>query len=86
MLMSKGNFGAQHQPTNPEGGGLNVSRAIHKLGGDSTAFYTSGGITGNILQNLLDQEGINHRPIPIRGLTRETIINEKSTKHQYRFI
>ncbi len=29
----------------PGGGGLNVSRAIHKLGGDSTAFYTSGGVT-----------------------------------------
>ncbi len=28
----------------PGVGGLNVSRAIHKLGGDSTAFYTCGGL------------------------------------------
>jgi len=50
----------------PGGGGLNVSCATYKVGGDSTAFYTSGGVTGNMLQNLLDQEGINHRP-PISG-------------------
>lgn len=30
----------------PGGGGINVSRAIRKLGGDSLALYAAGGLSG----------------------------------------
>ena len=70
----------------PGGGGVNVWRAIRKLGGKSLLFYPSGGLTGKRLQELLDEEGLNHRPFPIEGVNRESlVILEESTGHQYRF-
>ena len=41
----------------PGGGGINVARAIKKLGGDALAIYTSGGYTGRFLNDLLKEEG-----------------------------
>jgi 6-phosphofructokinase 2 len=68
------------------GGGVNVSRAIKKLGGESLLLYVAGGLTGQRLKELLDQEGLNHRPLPIEGITRENlVILEESTGQQYRF-
>jgi 6-phosphofructokinase 2 len=70
----------------PGGGGINVSRAIQILGGESLALYPAGGYYGRMLQDLLDREGLNHSSFPIRGLTRETlIISEESTGQQFRF-
>ena len=34
----------------PGGGGINVSRAIRKLGGESVALYSWGGLTGRMFQ------------------------------------
>jgi len=70
----------------PGGGGVNVSRAIKKLGGQSMLLYPAGGLTGKRLQELLDDEGLNHRPFPIEGVNRESlVILEESTGRQYRF-
>jgi len=70
----------------PGGGGVNVSRAIKKLGGESLLLYPTGGLTGDRLKELLDQEGLNHRPFPIEGMIRESlVILEESTGRQYRF-
>lgn len=70
----------------PGGGGVNVSRAIKKLGGESRLLYPSGGIVGQLLNDLLEKEKIGHRPIPIKGTIRENvIILEESTGLQYRF-
>lgn len=70
----------------PGGGGINVSRAIHKLGGESIAFYPAGGPTGQMLKELLEREKINHHPIPIEDWTRENFIAlEESTGQQFRF-
>ena len=70
----------------PGGGGVNVSRAIKKLGGESKLFYSSGGILGQLLNDLMERENIGHQPIPITGMTRESlVIFEKSTGLQYRF-
>ena len=70
----------------PGGGGVNVSRAIKKLGGESLLVYPAGGLTGKRLQELLDEEGLNHRPFPIQGMIRESlVILEESTGQQYRF-
>lgn len=70
----------------PGGGGLNVSRALQHLGGTSVAVYAAGGPTGEILRMLLDDSGIDHRPVPIQTWTRENIhVDEQSTGLQYRF-
>lgn len=70
----------------PGGGGLNVSRAIQKLGGSSLALYPAGGPTGQILRDLLDQEGLTHQLIPITGWMRENFtILEEASGQQYRF-
>jgi 6-phosphofructokinase 2 len=70
----------------PGGGGVNVSRAIKKLGGKSLLLYPAGGLTGKRLQELLDDEGLDHRPFPIEGVTRESlVVLEESTGQQYRF-
>jgi 6-phosphofructokinase 2 len=70
----------------PGGGGLNVSRAIRKLGGESIAMYVKGGSTGELLQDLLEAEGVGTRAIPIENWIRQNmIVSEESTERQYRF-
>ena len=44
----------------PGGGGVNVSRAIKRLGGGSLALYPAGGPLGQVLDKLLDQEEVRH--------------------------
>jgi 6-phosphofructokinase 2 len=71
----------------PGGGGINVSRAIRKLGGDSLAVYVAGGPTGQLLQSLLDREAIRQLVVPAEAWTRENLhVLEEATRHQYRFI
>jgi 6-phosphofructokinase 2 len=70
----------------PGGGGINVSRAIRNLGGESLALYLAGGPPGEHFDLLLDEAGIDHRPIAIEGWTRESFtVFESSTTLQYRF-
>jgi len=70
----------------PGGGGLNVARAVKKLGGEANALWTCGGVIGDLLRELLDEEGAAHDPIPVRGLTRENfIVQEAESGQQYRF-
>lgn len=71
----------------PGGGGINVSRAISKLGGESLALFTTGGPNGEWLKMLLTQEKIEQTPIPIQALTRENLtIFEETSSNQYRFV
>jgi len=51
----------------PGGGAVNVSRAIKKLGGKSLLLYPAGGLAGERLKELLDQEGLDHRPFPMKN-------------------
>lgn len=68
------------------GGGINVSKAISKLGGSSTCIFTSGGSTGEMLEELITQERIENRAIKTKNWTRENFIAfENITKAQYRF-
>lgn len=70
----------------PGGGGINVSRALHFLDGESTAVCAAGGHTGAMLIQLLDSEGIQCHAVPIAGITRESfVVYEESTTLQYRF-
>lgn len=70
----------------PGGGGINVARVIHELGAEATAIWMRGGHVGQLLGELLDKEGVSHRPQDITGLTREhLIIYEEASEQQYRF-
>jgi len=70
----------------PGGGGVNVSRAISRLGGVSTAFVALGGQTGAVFHALLDAEDFEVAQFDVAGNTRQSLaIIETSTKKQYRF-
>lgn len=70
----------------PGGGGVNVSRAIQRLGGSSRLLYFRGGPTGELLAGLLADEGLSPHAIPIGGLTRENlIVLEERSGQQFRF-
>jgi len=70
----------------PGGGGINVSRAIKKIGGKSVALYPRGGSTGRMLRDLLDREGLQQQAVQIEKWTRQNfIVLEESSNQQYRF-
>jgi len=70
----------------PGGGGINVSRALHKLGTTSSCIYFAGGFAGEYFSKLLVQESINIIPIKSKGDTRENfIVFDQKNKLQYRF-
>lgn len=69
------------------GGGINVSKAIKKLGGESIAIFPSGGLNGSMLNQILEAENITCKAIPVVNETRESFtITEASTNSQYRFV
>ncbi len=69
----------------PGGGGINVSRVIGILGGESTAVLTRGGLTGSLLTDLLDDFDINRRVVKIKGQTRlAATVFERSSGHEFR--
>lgn len=70
----------------PGGGGINVSRAIKKLGGESIAVYLKGGPTGELLEHLLNKENITQHVINTQSWSRENfIVVETATNRQFRF-
>lgn len=70
----------------PGGGGINVARAITKLGGRATAIFPSGGYTGKYFNHLLAKENIPVVIIETEQETRENIIIlDKASGNQYRF-
>lgn len=70
----------------PGGGGINVARAIKRLGGSATAIYLAGGYSGAFFTDLLKKEEIPIFPIQTLGLTRENlVVKELSTNKQFRF-
>ena len=68
------------------GGGVNVSRAIKKLGGHSVALYLAGGHTGKLFTRMLQEEHVESIVTETQGYTRENlIILETASNQQYRF-
>jgi 6-phosphofructokinase 2 len=69
----------------PGGGGVNVSRVISVLGGESTAVITRGGLTGTLLTELLDDLDLNRRVVKIAGDTRlAATVFERSSAQEFR--
>ena len=68
------------------GGGINVSKAIARLGGESLAVFTSGGSAGIKIKELLDKESIQYKTIETQSWTRESFVAvDDNTNSQYRF-
>lgn len=71
----------------PGGGGVNVSRAIKKLGGCSRAFLLAGGAFGDLLLSALEAEGIETEVLKVKGMTRISLaVFDESISDQFRFI
>jgi 6-phosphofructokinase 2 len=70
----------------PGGGGINIARAIKKIGGEAMAIFPSGGYTGKFFNHLLEKENIPAVIIETANETRENIIVlDESANNQYRF-
>lgn len=68
------------------GGGINVSKGIMKLGGDTVAVFPQSGHNGLIIRSLLENMGIAVQTVEVSGETRENIsVTEVNTNLQYRF-
>lgn len=71
----------------PGGGGINVARAIRRLGGEALALFPVGGSTGAHLLDLLDAEGVPRQAVPTASWTRECInLTNQADGQQYRFV
>jgi 6-phosphofructokinase 2 len=71
----------------PGGGGLNVARAIVRLGGEAIALYAAGGPSGRLLGDLLDAERVPRLEVPISEWTRRNLnVREDATGRQFRFV
>lgn len=69
------------------GGGVNVARVAHVLGGDVAAILLAGGATGQLVGEMLTEQGVAHRIVPTRGRTRISVtVIEQSSGLEYRFV
>jgi 6-phosphofructokinase 2 len=69
----------------PGGGGINVARAIRRLGGQAVALLPCGGANGQRLKKLLAEENVAYIAVDIDGNTRENlIVKDRSSGLQYR--
>lgn len=71
----------------PGGGGINVARAVHELGGDTIAIAALGGHVGSLVADQLVAAGIELHRIPVAASTRQSfLVEERSTGRQFRFV
>jgi 6-phosphofructokinase 2 len=69
----------------PGGKGINVSRVIHELRGKTIAYGFIGGIDGEILRRLLQEQKVQFDFTPIKGEIRSNlIITNLETRRQTR--
>lgn len=71
----------------PGGGGVNVARVIHDLGGQARALLLVGGATGLLYEELLGAHGVPFDAIPIHGRTRVALnVRERASGEEFRFV
>jgi 6-phosphofructokinase 2 len=69
------------------GGGVNVSRAIAKLRGQSTPFAAIGGATGAMFKAMLEADGLKPIWFDVPGMTRQSVtVLEEASNGQFRFV
>jgi 6-phosphofructokinase 2 len=70
----------------PGGGGINVSRAIKNLGGESVAVFLAGGQNGKKIESLLTKEKLNFVAVDAGENTRENlVVYDNRAGNLYRF-
>jgi 6-phosphofructokinase 2 len=68
------------------GGGVNASKAIARLEGESLCVFTSGGPIGVVLEDLVQKDSIAFETIKTKNWTRESFVAvDDNTNSQYRF-
>lgn len=71
----------------PGGGGINVARVVARLGGEAEAYYLAGGVTGAVLDSLIDKAGIARTRIDIHDHTRVSLaVHERASGQEFRFV
>jgi len=71
----------------PGGGGINVSRVMHRLGADTLALFTAGGPVGEELAAMLAAEGVPAERQHIAGQTRESLhVLDEMSGELFRFV
>ena len=71
----------------PGGGGLNVAKVIHALGGDVRALVLLGGVTGRMIAELLAQSGLDFEALEVRAPTRLAMtVHDRADGSEYRFV
>lgn len=71
----------------PGGGGINVARVLHALGQETLALIATGGVTGRLVEELLDEEGVPWRSVPLHGRTRISVnVHDAASGLEYRFV
>ena len=69
----------------PGGKGINVSRVIKELGGETAAFGIVGGCGGYMLKSLMTERGIKFESVEVLGETRiNVIMTDRSVRTQTR--
>lgn len=69
----------------PGGGGINVARALARLGGLARALWLCGGAEGQRLATLLDGEALSHEAFPCAAETRRNLhIEARATGELFR--
>lgn len=71
----------------PGGGGVNVARAVARLGVPATAIITSGGHTGRRIETMLADDDLDLRTIRVADPTRESfVVLDHTTGDEYRYV
>lgn len=85
-LQAESKLRCSNMQNEPGGGGINVSKALLKLGVPSVALFPAGGHNGEMLKGLLTAEGILFRSVNTSVETRENwVVLESETNQQFRF-
>jgi len=64
------------------GKGIDVSRAVHEMGGKTIAYGFIGGETGRTVEILLDEEGVPYSFTPVEEETRTNFIIADTKNHK----
>src|SRR5690349_21442079 len=69
------------------GGGINVARVVHALGGDALGIFSRGGATGQAFRQLLSRSGVPCIGVAIAGMTRVSVtVHDKASGAEFRFV
>lgn len=71
----------------PGGGGINVARGVHRLGGDVCALFNGDDLPGVLLERLLDEEGVPCQRLRIQNRIRDSLlVNVRASGKLYHLV